>query len=54
MSIINEDILREIKKICDKYDSYYGEWPESKYEGRSIYHYISKEIENDSKLLEGK
>jgi hypothetical protein len=34
---MDKQFLKELKTLCDEYDYQNGSWPESKYEGKSIY-----------------
>ena len=41
--------LVELKKLCDEYDAEYGMYPESDYEGNSIYEFA---VERAAKAVE--
>lgn len=36
--------LEDIKKFCLEYDNYNKDYPESKYEGRSLYGFIDQKL----------
>ena len=42
------DFLAQLKKLCDDYDSYHGQYPESIYEGESIYDFAKKQAQTNA------
>lgn len=36
--------IEKLKELCEEYDSHYGAWPESKYEGQSVFLFIEEEL----------
>jgi hypothetical protein len=39
--------LDELKKICEHYDECMGAWPESKFEGKAIYEWVIRKLEEN-------
>jgi hypothetical protein len=37
--------IEELKKLCDNYDECMGSWPESEFEGKTIYEWIIEKLE---------
>ena len=45
--------MRKLKTLCDAYDSVNGKWPESEWEGKSVYEFIVNQISNSNGETDG-
>jgi hypothetical protein len=44
--------LEKLSELCYAYDDYYGPWPESKFEGHSIYNFIMDRLAEEKTRTE--
>ena len=44
----DKEFLSNLKQLCMEYDSKYGEYPESKYQGLALYDFATKRKEASS------
>ena len=37
--------LEKLKELCDRYDDTWGNWPESRLEGESVFDFIKEQLD---------